>query len=110
MKITVQKVKSHTSIIGNEIEDKLANEGTAKYKEPPPQPPIYIQPTQSHDASLMYHPPHTTMLSKTCILSSTKDNHGQTQIHLCTQMAIQWALSNSFWKTPNIMDAQIFIN
>ena len=88
--IYIHKVRTHTSIEGNEIADKLANEGTLKEK-PNNTPHIHIThpspywlancPTTTHDGAI--HNLRT-------FITKGHENHAiefsQKRIHICKQM------------------------
>jgi len=111
----IHKVRAHTGIIGNEIADTLANEGTTKEK-PTSTPHIHIAhatpywlascPTATRDEAIRNL--HT-------FITKTHDYQGVRIAQHKYPYVDKWLsndqinqkLSNHFWKNNKISDAQI---
>ena len=114
-KITIQKVRAHTGIVGNEIDDQLANDG-ALLNKPTNTPHIHTTHTTPYWLNGVPTDTHTCAIRN--LQTYINKDHKEKELGLAQSKFIyvdKWTsndqinhkLSNPFWKNPGISDAQI---
>ena len=113
--IHIHKVRAHSGIIGNEIADTLANEGTLKAKSSPTphihiahQTPYWLAscPIATHDGAIRNLSTFITKEHETRETTLVKHKFPYVDKWLSNDQ-INQKLSNHFWKSDKVTDAQI---